>query len=78
MIIGELDLERAERDPAYLARVKAFLVRRNQATAIRPDGGSQPRPPSPGQHGADPELGLEFSRQILGSPPHREGIGEIP
>ncbi len=26
MIIGELDLERAQRDPAYLARVKAFLV----------------------------------------------------
>jgi|SaaInl4_135m_RNA_FD_contig_21_2121178_length_266_multi_4_in_0_out_0_1 hypothetical protein len=26
MIIGELDLERAERDPAYLARVKAFLL----------------------------------------------------
>ncbi|MDP7547942.1 MAG: hypothetical protein QGF20_11665 [Alphaproteobacteria bacterium] len=26
MIIGELDLERAERDPGYLARVKAFLL----------------------------------------------------
>jgi len=26
MIVGELDLERAQRDPAYLARVQAFLV----------------------------------------------------
>ncbi|MDA1100002.1 MAG: hypothetical protein O2967_13565 [Proteobacteria bacterium] len=26
MLIGELDLNRAERDPAYLARVKAFLL----------------------------------------------------
>jgi len=33
MIIGELDLERAQHDPAYLARVKAFLASADRTEA---------------------------------------------
>ena len=34
MIIGDLDLDLAEQDPDYLARVKAFLVPAQQARAV--------------------------------------------
>ena len=35
MIIGELDLDWAEQDPDYLARIKAFLVVRPETPAAK-------------------------------------------
>ncbi|MBL6953507.1 MAG: hypothetical protein ISR50_12790 [Alphaproteobacteria bacterium] len=63
MIIGELDLERAQRDPAYLARVKAFLVSgaRINATLFyklpEPPAAPTRKPPNAG-NGTGSELGL--------------------
>ncbi len=45
MIIGDLDLDRAQRDPAYLARVKAFLVPGDQGNArLYPASTASPAP----------------------------------
>jgi hypothetical protein len=41
MIIGELDLERAYTDPAYLARIKAFLVSDVPTNAPGADSGGR-------------------------------------
>ena len=47
MLVGDLDMRRARRDPAYLARIKAFLVRADDwAVAARevPRGADQGQP----------------------------------
>ncbi len=44
MIIGELDLDLAQRDPAYLARVKAFLVYVAPAPRAGADSGGTKEP----------------------------------
>jgi hypothetical protein len=47
MIIGELDLDRAQRDPAYLARIKAFLVPGDQGNVrLLPGPAASPAPPA--------------------------------
>ncbi len=46
MIIGELDLERAQTDPAYLARVKAFLVSAVPTDAPGADRGGRREAPT--------------------------------
>lgn len=68
MIIGELDLDRAERDPAYLARIKAFLDFAGGRCPGRPPGAAGTAPaaaapaPAQGGHGpmdgAGPQLAL--------------------
>jgi hypothetical protein len=42
MIIGELDLDRAQREPAYLSRVKDFLVPCDQINARLLTGSDEP------------------------------------
>ena len=46
MIIGELDLERAYTDPAYLADVKAFLVSGVPTNAPGADSGGRRSAPT--------------------------------
>ncbi len=47
MLIGDLDLERAFRDPAYLRRVSTFLDGAPGASTVTGETG-------PRDHGADP------------------------
>ncbi len=56
MIIGELDLDWAEQDPGYLARVKAFLVSARQVPAPLP---RLPPMPCGVPDGANPDLAVE-------------------
>jgi hypothetical protein len=56
MIIGDLDLDWAEQDPDYLARVKAFLVSGRQEPETMPD---QPLPPIRAADGTTPDLAVK-------------------
>lgn len=50
MIIGDLDLDWAEQDPAYLARVKAFLI-----STARDRTAPLDQPPPPGGTMGNPD-----------------------